>query len=249
MMKNKLSMVIAAGGLLVVAVLAAALFSGRKDAANEEKKTETSKAESTPKIELPGPSLAQTLGYPPPKVEEPVTPAPAVTVQTPTKDKPPQPPATGLVEYKVVAGDRLAKIAERYGVKVEDIYRVNDGLDASTAARIRVGQVIKVPASAEAARLLAAKAEAEKPKGFAERTVTAEAGDTAYSLAIEYYGSRSLFRMVMEANPELPWADRLKGGEQVKLPAWGQPAPAAVETPAAKPNPTVERKSIIPPRK
>ncbi|MCC6572699.1 MAG: LysM peptidoglycan-binding domain-containing protein [Planctomycetes bacterium] len=256
MMKNKMSMVIAAGGLLVVAVLAAALFSGKKDAGNEEKKNETAK--ETPKMDLPGPTLAQTLGYPTVKPETIPTPPlpPVVASETPAKDKPSTPQTTGMIDYTVRNGDRVAKIAEKYGVKVEDIYKCNEGLDASNAAKIRVGQVLKVPASADAAKAMVAAKEAEKPAGFPERTVKAEAGDTAYSLAIEYYGSRSLFRTIMSANPDLPWADRLKGGEEVRLPAYGQKTASTVEaskTPEnSKPmsSSTVERKSsIIPARK
>jgi hypothetical protein len=77
--------------------------------------------------------------------------------------------------------------------------------------------------------------------------VIAEPGDTAFSLAIEYYGARNLFRKIIEANPTLTWSDRLKGGEEVLLPAIGTaPSTASNEEPATT---TVERESLIPPRK
>jgi hypothetical protein len=53
--------------------------------------------------------------------------------------------------------------------------------------------------------------------------VIAEAGDTAFSLAVEWYENRRMFRLIVDANPDLPWADRLLGGEQVVLPEHTEP--------------------------
>ncbi|MGI6496458.1 MAG: LysM peptidoglycan-binding domain-containing protein [Kiritimatiellia bacterium] len=55
------------------------------------------------------------------------------------------PAASGKeARYTVKKGDILGRIAQQHGVKVSDILAVNPGLDAN---RIRVGQVIVLPAS------------------------------------------------------------------------------------------------------
>ncbi|GIK53842.1 MAG: hypothetical protein BroJett014_28150 [Planctomycetota bacterium] len=250
--KGRISLLIAAGGLLLVGLLAAALFvPGGEDAAPE---AAPKKKETPVKMDVavnPATSLPGSMGLP--KVTPEATPTPAVspTPAQPKAEPAREPAKPAIIEYKVQPGDMLAKIAKKYGCKLEDIYKLNEGLTPATANKIRVGQVIRVPNGPGAV----VEAETEKPKaeakGFPQRTVKAEAGDTAFSLAIEYYGSRSLFRMIVEANPNLPWSDRLKGGEEVLLPAWGEQVEAK---PAAQPRKeedkaTVERDSIIPPRR
>ncbi len=243
--KGRVSLIIAAGGLLLVGLLAAALFA---PSGEEAEKTPVSKKNEKPmKMEVVNPpkSLPAQMGAPTLTPSEPAKPVEQPKAEQPKETKP------TIIEYKVQSGDMLAKIAKKYGCKVEDIYKLNEGLNAQTANKIRVGQVIRVPNGPGAVVETSAPEKAES-KGFARRVVKAEAGDTAFSLAIEYYGARALFRLIMEANPDLPWSDRLKGGEEVVLPQWGEveaaPAPAKAAS-TEKPKETVERDGLIPGRR
>lgn len=248
--KGRVSLIIAAGGLLLVGLLAAALFAPSSDEGKEP--STAKKPEKTVKMEStvnPVKSLPAQMGSPTNTVEAtPVKPAEQPKVEPPKETKP------AIIDYKIQSGDMIAKIAKKFGCKVEDIYKLNEGLNAQTASKIRVGQVIKVP-NGPGAVVETPSTEKAETKGFARRVVKAEPGDTAFSLAIEYYGARSLFRLIMEANPTLPWSDRLKGGEEVVLPEWGQVEKAepakepAKETTVEKPKETVERDGLIPARR
>lgn len=245
--KGRVSLIIAAGGLLLVGLLAAALFVPSSSDEGTEKVSK--KSEKPVKMEAtvnPVKSLPAQMGAPTVTAESTnVKPAETPKVEPPKETKP------AIIDYKVQSGDMLAKIAKKYGCKVEDIYKLNEGLNAQTANKIRVGQVIRVPNGPGA---VDQPVSTDKPEqtGFSKRVVKAEAGDTAFSLAIEYYGARSMFRLIMEANPNLPWSDRLKGGEEVVLPAYGQAekSPETVkETTTDKPKETVERDGLIPARR
>lgn len=253
MTRSRISMLVAAAGLVLVGLLAAALFTPSDDEPAEASaaEPEVAKVEPVQQATLPNP-----LGYtlPAPQVQ----PAPQPVAQpVPVPQPVPQPAkpeaAGGVVEYKVATGDMISKIASRHGCKAEDIYALNPGLNAQTASKIRVGQVIKVPVGKDGAAAVeqarnGGSAQASTGDYFPRRVIKAEAGDTAMGLAVEHYGARHMFRLIMDANPDLPWADRLKGGEDVVLPEWGKaPAAAVKET---KPAPAaVQRDSMIPPRK
>lgn len=250
MTRSRISMVVAAAGLVLVGLLAAVLFTPGDDepttdqTAQDDEKVTPVEQESVPMKNV----LDYKLEVPPiptgPSVEEP---KPEPVNKTPE----PAPAAKGgVIDYKIQPGDMISKLAVKYGCTSEDIYKLNDGLNKETAAKIRVGQSIRIPVGKEGAEAVA-NAGSNTTKASAdyqpERTVVAEAGDTAFSLAIEYYGARNLFRKIIDANPKLPWSDRLKGGEQVMLPAHGTaPSTASTEKPAED---TVERTSLIPPRK
>lgn len=253
MTRSRISMLVAAAGLILVGLLAAALFTPSDDEPAEATtpESEVAKVEPVQQTTLPNP-----LGYtlPTPQVQPQPVPAVQPVVQPEPRPEPAKPEAAGgVVEYKVASGDMISKIASRHGCKAEDIYALNPGLNAQTASKIRVGQVLKVPVGKDGA---AAVEQARNGEGapasagdyFPRRVIKAEAGDTAMGLAVEHYGARHLFRMIMEANPDLPWADRLKGGEEVVLPEWGKAPASVVKEP--KPAPAaVQRDSVIPPRK
>ena len=75
---------------------------------------------------------------------EPVRP-PAAVASRPD----PAPPSSGAVgEYRVKAGDNLSRIAKAYGTTLAELAELN-GTTVAKLANLRVGQVIKVPASAE----------------------------------------------------------------------------------------------------
>jgi len=242
MTRSRISMVVAAGALVLVGLLAAALFSPSDEQPAEPA---PSPKDTVAKVEPPK-ATASVLGntVTPPVVAPLPTPPAPVAAPTPT---PVPVPVPKIIDYKIKSGDMISKIASAHGVKKEDIYALNPGLDDKTAAKIRVGQVIKIPTGPGAV------AEAPDNPGssgeyFARRVITAEAGDTAFQLAIEHYGTISMFERIIRANPELPWKDRLLGGEQVVLPEWGTaPAGSKVEQPKkAEPAPTVERDTLIP---
>jgi LysM repeat protein len=252
MTKSRISMIVAAAGLVLVGLLAAVLFTPGDDEPTNEQ-TAKSEDKVTP-VEPKTVEMKNVLDY---KLDTPKIPTepsktddPKPEVKTKVKESEPKPNG-GVIEYKIKPGDMISKLAVKYGCKSTDIYKLNEGLDKKTAAKIRVGQTIKIPVGKEGAEAVA-NAGTSKPKVsgdyYPKRTVTAEPGDTAFSLAIEYYGARNLFRKIIDANPELPWSDRLKGGEQVMLPEYGT-APSTAST-EEKPAPdTVERTSLIPPRK
>lgn len=248
MTRSRISMIVAAGALVLVGLLAAALFSPSGEQPSDEpasKKDDVAKVEPTKATQsvLGNPVVAPAPVVPTPVVAPAPVPAPA---PAPAAKEAPK-----VIDYTIKPGDMISKIASKHGVKKEDIYALNPGLDDKTAAKIRVGEVIKVP-TGPGAVLETPKAEPAKSGGyFAQRTITAQPGDTAFQLAVEHYGSISMYDRIIKANPGLPWKDRLMGGEQVVLPEWGTaPAGSKIEEPkkeAAKP--TVARDSLIPARR
>lgn len=244
MTRSRISMVVAAGALVLVGLLAAALFSPSDETPTEE----TTNTEEVAKVETPK-ATQSVLGNPvtPPVAPAPVVaPTPAEVVPTPAPVK----EAPKVIDYTIKSGDMISKIASRHGVKKEDIYALNPGLDDKTAGKIRVGQVIKVPTGPGAVAESAPTAPGRSDY-YPRRVITAEAGDTAFQLAVEHYGSISRFEAIIKANPDLPWKDRLVGGEQVVLPEWGTaPAGTKVEEPKkTEAKPTVARDTLIPPKR
>ena len=249
MNKSRISMIVAAAGLVLVGLLAAVLFTPGDSEPTEEQAS----TDSVTPIESKGVEMKNVLDYPldvpsiePPKAEVKVDPTPVKPVEPTPKVE------GGVIDYKIEKGDMVSKLATKYGCTVEDIYKLNDGLNKETASKIRVGQVIRIPIGEAGAKAVAT----EGTKGSADyqprRTVIAEAGDTAFSLAIEYYGARNLFRKIVDANPTLPWSDRLSGGEEVVLPEIGTAPSTASKEVSGKETTgkeTVERSSLIPPRK
>lgn len=261
MTRSRIAMVAAAAGLLLLGLLAAALFTPRDDDADNTEQGEAdeiAKLDVSPKVKE---NLAESLGYP--VARTPATPKEEVKPKTETPPVKPEPKETkpeapkaegGVIEYTIQSGDMISKLAARYGCTSEAIYALNEGLDKSNAHKIRVGQKIRIPVGEKGAEAAASAAQPKKEETawWPERIITAEAGDTAFSLAVEHYGAKSFFRLIVNANPDLAWADRLKGGEKVKLPAWGE-QPETVKTNGSG-GETVERSGsegggIIPPRK
>jgi LysM repeat protein len=262
MNRSRVSMVVAAAGLVLVGLLAAALFTPGKPEPTEDLTankddvqplvpTEATLTNPLYPLEVPAPvepAPAQEIPKPEPKPEPKpqANPAPA-TVEKPAEPKPA--PKGGIVEHTIVAGDMISRLAVRYGCSVNEIYRVNDGLDASNAHRIRVGQVVRIPVGGDASSAVSASGPTARPSGeyFPRRVITAEPGDTSFSLAIEYFGSMQLSGSIRRANSSIDWSERLRGGEQIVLPEHGTP-PDAVATNRAG-SETVQRGSLIPQRR
>ena len=251
MTRSRISMIVAAAGLVLVGLLAAALFTPSKEEPTEDQNSDTAKSEKAEPVQMTS-VLDYKIDVPPIEAPKPIsTPTPEVK-PTPTETKPVAATKTagGVIDYTIQAGDMISKLAVKYGCSSDDIYKLNDGLNKETASKLRVGQVIKIPTGEKGAEAVANAGKPEpKQTGdfYPKRVVVAEAGDTAFSLAIEYYGARNLFRKIIDANPTLTWSDRLKGGEQVMLPEHGDaPSTASSDKPSGE---TVERSSLIPPRK
>jgi LysM repeat protein len=148
----------------------------------------------------------------------------------------------------------LSKLAVKYGCKLNDIYRLNDGIDAGNAHKIRAGTTIRIPVGSQGAEaatvaaptspVRAATTDTPTPEYFERKVVTAEARDNMFTLALQHYGSMSMFRLIKEANPDIDWTD-VKGGEQIVIPEYGK-RPATLERTAAD---SVDRSSLIPARR
>ncbi len=247
-------MVVAAAGLVLVGMLAFVLFKPSNDAQIEEQTATKDDVKPLKTDVQPASSLydwkTPVMATPEPVVAPPVTAAPTTPAQ-PAVPKPESKPTVkpGVIDYKIQAGDMVSKLAVKYGCTTSDIYKVNDGLDSSNAHKLRVGQTIRIPVGGDTTVSTSGEtAGASQSKGdyFPRRVITAAAGDSAMQLAVEHYGSMSLFRMIMNANPDLSWDLKLRGGEQVVLPEFGY-APASA--PAKAPTDSVERSSLIPTRR
>ncbi|MEE9312638.1 MAG: LysM peptidoglycan-binding domain-containing protein [Planctomycetota bacterium] len=241
-----LSMVVAAGALMLVAVLAATLFTPGDD---ETPENEGKKEQSVSKVSVPKPPVpTNPLGYKTKKLE--VKEYPVETVVDPIAVTPEPPKETakkgGVIDYKIKNGDAIIRIAKKHGCSAEDIYALNDGLDKSNAHKIRVGKTIKVPVGSEGMEAVKNSAAVKPEQVSTERTIVAEARDNMYSLSLDHYGVMRHFRKIMDANPHINWDKPLNGGEQVTLPAIGGLGNAVSNNVPEKAK--VERKSIIPSR-
>lgn len=245
---KRLSMVVAAGALILVGVLAVALFTPNEV---DESENDSSKEQSVSKVTLVKPTQPPLpLGYETEKLNievEPVAEA-AIPPIVPPLEVPKEEAKGGVVDYKVVKGDAVSKIAQAHGCKAADIYAINDGLDKSNAHKIRIGQTIKIPVGAAGLEAVKnSKPSTSEKTSVSERTIVAEARDNSISLSIDHYGVMHHFRKIIDANPHIDWDSPLKGGEQVLLPGIGDASKKSVGNTA--PDKTkVERKTLIPTR-
>ncbi len=114
----------------------------------------------------------------------------------------PQPVPT-TINYTVKAGDTLYSIAKRYGVTVQSIVTANKLASANV---IRVGQVLKIPASTGTI----------VPKPVPTTiNYTVKAGDTLYSIAKRYGVT---VQSIVTAN-KLASANVIRVGQVLKIPA------------------------------
>ena len=99
----------------------------------------TARSPTPPPATAPLPAAtSNTVALPP-------APGPAVSRLSAPTNAPPtaNPPAPAKPRtHTVQSGERLSLIAERYGLKVRDVVRVNPGLNPD---RLKVGQVLKLP--------------------------------------------------------------------------------------------------------
>lgn len=115
------------------------------------------------------------------------------------------------IRYKVVSGDYLGKIAEKYGVRVSDIKRWNN----LSSNNLRVGQRLsiyprKVPSST---KTTASKKSVKAPSGSYE-TYTVQSGDSLWTISQKY--SKVSVQNLKEWN-DIWSANSLKPGMKLKI--------------------------------
>jgi membrane-bound lytic murein transglycosylase D len=135
---------------------------------------------------------------------------------------PTAPPAVRLVRYRVLRGDTLEGIAERFDVTVSELKRWNHikGSHAPQGARLRIyagGQINEAPPSKSGSALASRSAIQSVSERSSETPVTLEhrvkRGETLYEIAREYGTTVSAIR---QSNPFL--ADReLEAGDLLSI--------------------------------
>lgn len=131
------------------------------------------------------------------------TPAPApAPAPTPSPEPTPAPttpaPSTGTVEYRVVSGDTLSRIAFRFGVTVDQIVAASN---LASANFIYVGQVLSIPSQQVQQTPAPAPSPAPEP---APTRYTVVSGDTLFRIAAKLGVSTSdLIEANSITNPNL----------------------------------------------
>lgn len=238
--KSKSNFLIA---VLTILTLHVVLFGGMliQGCKREEKKTALAQNEITnalPPLDTnnlaPAPPPAETnlpvtsppplAAAPPTNIAPPLTAAPAVAA--------PLEPATpaGTKEYTVAKGDYFAKIAKSFGVSVAAIEKANPGVEPR---KLKVGQIIQVPAKTILAGTSAGTAEPASAEAVKTITYTVKPGDTLTKIA---KGHGITVKALRGANNLK--TDQLHVGQKLKLPAAKVVSnPAPIGTPQAEPAP------------
>lgn len=127
---------------------------------------------------------------------------PGATAATPT------PPVADLNIHTVKAGETLSGIASKYGIRLEELFRLNPGLTPA----IKPDQQIKIPAQASKPKL-PAPADTVRPTFI---TYTVVSGETLYSIA------RNHSCTVDELKKHNPGLDEsLQIGRKIRIPVKG----------------------------
>lgn len=177
--------------------------------------------------ETPG-AAADTQPTPTPETREMMEAKPEATLPaTP-------PPLTENVNYTVVRGDRLLKIAERYGVSLACLARANR---IANPNRIFIGQQLIIPASCQGGgggdtgseTLARRTCQFDRNAGRVAQggSYTVQLGDTLDFIACDFNVSLAC---LAAANPQLSNRGRLQVGQALAIdlgcPAWdGPPGP------------------------
>ncbi len=183
--------------------------------------------------------LSQGCGTRQPRVEPPpvpvmppsLSPAPAPVRPPPPAPIAPMPrplPEEQLKTYEVRPGDSLGRIAQRYGVSVNELVELNQ---LENPNRIRVGQKILLPAHAREREPVSQAPAAPRatPQGAVEYRVMP--GDSLSRIA-QRYGVK--VAEIMEANGL--GSDRIRAGQKLIIPhprrTPSAPAPSTPATPS-----------------
>jgi LysM repeat protein len=247
--RSNLVIALVAIGTLHVALIIGLLFQGCK---RDEKKADTTTTDTTtntgvvsgvdtnpfyqsfPPVDtnpMVG-GMAQNQGYQP--ITSPATTAAPVNpvdtaATTPTAVTDAATTATtttaGALEYKIVSGDTLEKVAKNHSVSLKALTSANPGIDAR---KLKVGQMIHIP-SAEAAKDTAtpkvvkstkssktkasAKVRKSEASDSSKSTYTVKAGDTLYKVSRELNVSVKTLRATNKLK-----SDKLHVGQKLTVP-------------------------------
>ena len=136
--------------------------------------------------------------------------------------------AAAASEYKIAAGDTFSTIAKKFHTTTKAILDANPGVEPT---RLKVGQVIHLPAISGAPAPATALAGSATEAAGAEPVYTVKSGDNLTKIATEFKVS---VRALRSANNLT--TDRIRVGQKLKIPA---KAPAAALTSAPPPMPAV----------
>jgi len=143
---------------------------------------------------------------------QPLSPQSTATVGL-TKPKVPISAGTSR-DYRVTRGDTLARIAQRNGVSQKVLAKANPGVET---ARLRVGQVLRIPGGSQVAvaakRMTSAATPNAQPPG-GDSLYTVKSGDTLTKVAQGHGTTISALRALNELK-----SDELIVGRTLKLPA------------------------------
>ncbi|MCS7286833.1 MAG: LysM peptidoglycan-binding domain-containing protein [Anaerolineae bacterium] len=156
-------------------------------------------------VPQPSPTPVETVPTQPPQPEP--TPQPQQPEPTPTPL-----PAQGYINYTVKWGDTLESIAYRFGTTVEELVRINNLANPNL---IYIGQVLKVPGTAQAV---------PPPSAVSEYIV--QPGDTIWSIAVRFNTTVEAIAIANRLiNPNFIYV-----GQKLIIPSPGK-APAQVSRP------------------
>ncbi len=129
---------------------------------------------------------------------------PGQVITIPTEEAPP----SGTTQYTVKPGDTLFKIAQQFGITLNELLRLNPQI--SDPSRISPGQVINVPVQA-----------GPPPTG---RVYIVQPGDTMYGIARRFGVS---LQELIAANPQISDPSRLTPGQRISIPG-GEGVPGEI---------------------
>lgn len=172
-------------------------------------KGQTSIDTNTPVVPTFQPTNAPVLvdsNPPPPALAE--TNMPPVTSPETT---PAQPPAGAVTQHKIAKGDTFAGLAKNYKVSVRAIQEANPGVDP---AKLRIDQVIQIPAPAAAAAPppSGGMGTVPEPAGSGQ-TYKVKSGDSLTKIAGQFGVSVKALRAANGLR-----TDRIRVGQVLKIP-------------------------------
>jgi nucleoid-associated protein YgaU len=152
----------------------------------------------------------------PPSINPPST-SPTVAAKPVTA-----PSAPASTSYTIKAGDTLSTIAGEYYKDTRKWKAIADANPGVDPARLKVGQVIKVPSEGALARQATTVAErASAATSASGSTHTVAKGETLAAIAERYLGTKGAWKRLYEANKGTIGGDpaKLKVGTKLVIPA------------------------------